>query len=143
MVMKQLLFSIALVFSIAASAQKPENWTKDELMEPADLAQTIQTGKNVPMIYCVGPGAVIPHSVDIGMTREDSNLTKFKAAIGKLPKNARIVIYCGCCPFEHCPNVRPAVQALKDMHYTNFRLLDLPHNIKTDWISKGYPVAKS
>jgi hypothetical protein len=25
------------------------------------------------------------------------------------------------------------------MRFTNYKLLDLPHNIKIDWINKGYP----
>ena len=62
-----------------------------------------------------------------------------KEQLKKLPKNKRVVIYCGCCPFEHCPNVRPAIQLLKQMKFTNYRLLDLPKNIKIDWIDKGYP----
>jgi len=52
------------------------------------------------------------------------------------------VIYCGCCPFEHCPNVRPAFQLLNEMKFTNQKLLNLSTNLKTDWIDKGYPVAK-
>jgi hypothetical protein len=28
------------------------------------------------------------------------------------------------------------------MKFTNYHLLNLPHNIKTDWISKGYPQVK-
>jgi len=90
----------------------------------------------------VGPAATIPHSKDIGMVREEKNLESFKSTLKKLPKNKSIVVYCGCCPYEHCPNVRPAIQALKDMGFTNYKLLDLPHNIKVDWISKGYPVEK-
>jgi hypothetical protein len=39
--------------------------------------------------------------------------------------------------------VRPAIDALKEMKFTNYYLLDLPNNIKKDWIDKGYPVAKS
>lgn len=129
---------IALAFQ-QCNAQQPENWTKEELMEPAVLAQTIESNKDIPLIYCVGPGVVIPHSVDIGMTNEEENLQKFKDAIDKLPRTANIVIYCGCCPFAKCPNVRPAVAALKDMKFTNFHLLNLPDNIKKDWIAKGYP----
>lgn len=140
--MKQVILSLFILVALKVSAQKPENWTKDQLIEPASLAQTIQAGKNLPLIYCVGPGALIPHSIDIGMVKEDSNLTRFKKDLTRHPKNAEIVIYCGCCPFEHCPNVRPAIQALKDMGYTNYKLLDLPHNLKTDWISKSYPVVK-
>lgn len=123
-------------------AQRPQNWTKDELIEPAVLAKTIETNESLPLIFCVGPGLVIPHSVDIGTTSEEGNLQKFKESISKLPRDTNIVIYCGCCPFEHCPNVRPAIAVLQQMKFTNYHLLDLPHNIKTDWISKGYPQIK-
>ncbi len=129
---------IALAFQ-QCNAQQPENWTKEELIEPAALAQTLEANKDLPLIYCVGPGLVIPHSIDIGMTSEKENLQKFKDAIDKLPRTANIVIYCGCCPFAKCPNVRPAIAALADMKFTNFHLLDLPDNIKKDWIAKGYP----
>lgn len=137
-----LLAFIALGFQ-QCNAQQPENWTKEELIEPAVLAQTIEANKDIPIIYCVGPGVVIPHSIDIGMTRDEENLKKFKDAIDKLPRNADIVIYCGCCPFAKCPNVRPAITALKEMKFTNFHLLDLPDNIKKDWIDKGYPQAST
>jgi hypothetical protein len=124
------------------SAQKPVNWTPEQLIEPAALAKTIESNKDLPLIYCVGPGVVIPHSIDIGMTNDEKNLAKFKDSINNLPRNSNIVIYCGCCPFDHCPNVRPAIALLKQMKFTNYHLLDLPHNIKTDWIAKGYPQVK-
>lgn len=121
------------------SAQKPENWTKDQLLEPAALAKTIESNKDIPLIYCVGPGVVIPHSINIGMTNDESNLQEFKDSLQNVSRSANIVIYCGCCPFDHCPNVRPAIEVLKEMKFTNYHLLDLPHNIRTDWIAKGYP----
>jgi hypothetical protein len=123
-------------------AQQPENWTKDQLIEPSALAQTLQENKEIPVIYCVGPGVVIPHSIDIGPTGDKNNLQRFKAALEKIPRETNIVLYCGCCPFAKCPNVRPAIAALKEMDFTNFHLLDLPDNIKKDWIAKGYPQAK-
>ncbi|MDQ6889937.1 MAG: rhodanese-like domain-containing protein [Bacteroidota bacterium] len=125
-----------------ASAQNPINWTKDQLIEPSALAATIKSGKKLPFIFSVGPGAVIPNSIDIGMVKDESNMAKFKASVSKLPKSANIVLYCGCCPFEPCPNVRPALAFLKSEKYNNYHLLNLPHNIKTDWISKGYPSAQ-
>lgn len=124
------------------SAQKPVNWTPEKLIEPAALAKTIESNKDLPFIYCVGPGVVIPHSIDIGMTSDEKNVAKFKDSIKNLPRNSNIVIYCGCCPFDHCPNVRPAIALLQQMKFTNYHLLDLPHNIKTDWIAKGYPQVK-
>jgi len=123
-------------------AQNPENWTSKQLIEPAELAQTIQSGKDIPLIVSVGPGATIPNSIPIGMTKEKDNVDTLKSKLSGLAKDTKIVIYCGCCPFEHCPNVRPAITALKEMNFTNYRLLDLSHNIKTDWIDKGYPVIK-
>jgi hypothetical protein len=123
-------------------SQKPENWTKEQLIEPAVLAKAIQSNHDLPLIYCVGPGVVIPHSINIGMTSKEENLQKLKDSLQTLPRDANIVIYCGCCPFEHCPNVRPAIALLHEMKFTNYHLLDLPHNIKTDWIAKGYPQVK-
>ena len=135
---------IASVFAIASiqyvCAQNPVNWTDEELLQPSQLAATLKSGKDVPVIFSVGPAATIPQSKDIGMIREEKNLESFKAALQKLPKDKSIVVYCGCCPYEHCPNVRPAIQALKDLGFTNYKLLDLPHNIRVDWINKGYPV---
>jgi hypothetical protein len=75
----------------------------------------------------------------VGMTEDKKNLEAFKASISKLPRTANIVIYCGCCPFAKCPNVRPAIASLKEMKFTNYHLLNLQDNIKTDWIAKGYP----
>jgi rhodanese-related sulfurtransferase len=124
------------------SAQNPVNWTDNQLIEPSELAATIKSGKEIPLIISIGPGALIPHSKDIGMIKEEENMKKFKEQLTDLPKDTRIVVYCGCCPFEHCPNVRPAMQVLKDMKFTNYQLLNLPHNIKIDWINKGYPTEK-
>lgn len=123
------------------AAQNPVNWTNDQLMQPAQLAHMMQNNKPFPVIYSVGPGAVIPHSEDIGSVKEKENLDEFKNRLSKLPKDAGIVVYCGCCPFEHCPNVRPAVALLKEMKFTNYKLLNLGHNIKTDWLDKGFPAA--
>lgn len=122
-----------------ASAQNPVNWTSDQLIEPSELAASIKSNKEIPIIFSIGPGAIIPHSKDMGMIKEEDNMKKFKEQLLNLPKDTQIVVYCGCCPYEHCPNVRPAIQLLKDMKFTNYKLLDLPHNIKIDWINKGYP----
>ena len=76
------------------------------------------------------------------MVKDKENMDKLKKELSTIPKETPIVIYCGCCPFEHCPNVRPAIDALKDMKFTHYKLLNLSHNIKADWIDKGYPVVK-
>jgi len=120
-----------------------EPWTSKQLMDPAELAREMtDPSAHKPFVFCVGPGAVIKNSIDIGPAREKGNLDKFKQQLGKLPKDADIVIYCGCCPFERCPNVRPAFTLLNEMKFTNHKLLNLPHNVKMDWIDHQYPVEK-
>ena len=141
----QLVAFLIMVFSVTVeklAAQNPENWTSDQLMQPADLAEKITAGKDVPVIFSVGPGAPTPKSIDIGMGKEKENVDKLKKELSSLPADTKVVVYCGCCPFDHCPNVRPAISALKEMKFTNYQLLNLSHNIKTDWIDKGYPVVK-
>jgi thiosulfate/3-mercaptopyruvate sulfurtransferase len=141
-ILKLALIVLFTVCGFYILAQNPVNWSDKQLMEPSTLATTLKAGKNIPTIISVGPGAIIPNSVDIGTMKETANLQKLKDQLSKLPKNTKIVVYCGCCPFEHCPNVRPAIAALKEMKFTNYFLLNIPKNIKTDWIDKGYPVNK-
>lgn len=131
-----------MLLCINGQAQNPVNWTDKQLMEPADLAQAITGKKNLPHIICIGPGATIPGSVNVGMVNTTEGVNELKGYLKTLQKDQKIVVYCGCCPFEHCPNARPAITALKEMKFTNYYLLNLPHNLKTDWISKGYPTTK-
>ena len=127
---------------IRTSNQEP--WTEKQLLDPAELAKTITDGKaKQPIIFSVGPGALIKNSIDIGPVKEKENLEKLKQQLAKLPKDAQVVIYCGCCPFEHCPNIRPAFNLLNEMKFTNQKLLNLPHNFKIDWINHDYPVVKN
>ena len=123
-------------------AQKPVNWTEKQLIEPSELANTTTNKKDIPVIISVGPSATIPTTINIGMVNTPEGLEKLRTQLKGMDKDKKIVIYCGCCPYEHCPNVRPAIDALKEMKFTNYYLLDLPHNIKKDWIDKGYPTDK-
>ena len=134
---------ITIGFQSVNAQNANEPWTQQQLLAPATLAKTINNTKAIqPMIFCVGPQAIIKNSIEIGSAQVPSNLMNFKNQISRLAKNTNIVIYCGCCPFDVCPNVRPAVSLLKEMKFTNFKLLNLPRNIKVDWIDQGYPVAQ-
>ena len=142
-VTKLLFLLVVVVLARHSYAQNPVNWTDKQLMEPFELASTINSKKDIPVIISVGPGATIPNSIDVGTVNTKEGLDKLKTQLNDLSKDEKIIIYCGCCPYEHCPNVRPAIDALKEMKFANYFLLDLPHNIKKDWIDKGYPVSKS
>ncbi len=143
----RLLFAVLLIqgiyFNGIGQTKNTEPWTVNQLLPPAELAKIIND-KNVmqPIVFSIGPAAIIKGSADIGPANKKENLAKLKAKISKLPKDAKIVIYCGCCPFGNCPNIRPAFQLLKEMKFTNQKLLNLQQNIKVDWIDKGYPVTK-
>jgi hypothetical protein len=132
--------SASMLLCIKSNAQQVNNWTKEQLMAPADLSKSIQENKQLPVILSVGPMALIPHSTDLGAASETENLKKLKKVLSNFPKDTSIVIYCGCCPFDRCPNVRPAIEMLKAMNFNNYHLLNLPVSIKADWIDKGYPV---
>ena len=146
----KLLFSAIMSFAfivVTFSSFKQENeeepWTAKQLLNPADLAKMITDQKiKQPIIFCIGPGALIKGSIDIGPANVKVNLNKFKQKLSNLQKDAAVVIYCGCCPFEHCPNIRPAFSLLNEIKFTNHKLLNLEHNIKVDWINKGYPITK-
>ncbi len=132
--------TMAFVGYSRGSARHAEPWTEKQLLAPADLAATMANSKGKqPIIFSVGPGALIKGSRDMGPAHEKEGLEKFRQALMSLPENADIVVYCGCCPFEHCPNIRPAFIILNEMKFSHARLLNLEHNIKTDWVSKGYP----
>ena len=139
-----LLFAtiLSLWASTGTSAQgSADPWTPQQLLNPAALAKVLNNPKAPqPYLFCVGPQAVIKGSIDIGPTRTPANLAQLKLRLTKLPKTAQIVVYCGCCPFDRCPNVRPAMALLKQMHFNNYKLLNLPQNVKVDWIDHGYPM---
>jgi len=138
----QLCFVFLVICGTNGDAQNTENWTRKDLTEPSSLAALIRANKTLPVLFNVGPSAIIPGSIDIGMVKDEKNLEKFKNELGKLPLNTNLLIYCGCCPFEHCPDVRPAIALLQKMKFTNYHLLNIPHNIKADWIDKGYPTTR-
>ena len=128
------------VFAQATGSVTPADpWTSSQLMAPGDLAVRIHQGTQ-PLIICVGPGGLIKGSVDMGPAHEQANLDKLKAFLGKEDRKREVVIYCGCCPFSHCPNIRPAFNLLTPMGFTHAYLLDLSHNIRIDWIEHGYPL---
>ena len=140
----KLIFSVvAIVMALSAFnvlKKQGEPWTKNQLMEPSVLAKEIKEGGDKTLIFSIGPSGLIKGSVEIGAVQEKENLEKFKRMLLNTPKEKSIVIYCGCCPFENCPNIRPAFELLKELKFTNHTLLNLPNNLKVDWIDKGYPM---
>ena len=136
------LVSVILFSAISlATLQADEPWTDKELKDPAALAATLADSKAPqPVLYNIGPVQQIKGAIAIGPTGVQENLDKLKPRLAKIPKDKEVIIYCGCCPFRRCPNVRPAFELLKKLKFTNAKLLNLPTSLNEDWISKGYPM---
>jgi hypothetical protein len=118
-------------------------WTNSQLLEPAELAANIKAGETkTPIIFNIGAVEDIKGAIHIGAVSSAENLEKLKEAVAAVSKNTAIVIYCGCCPFAKCPNIRPAFTELQKLGFTNVKLLNLSTNLKTNWIAKGYPLTK-
>jgi hypothetical protein len=134
--------TVILVTGISlVCCQAAEPWTEKDLKDPAALAATIEDPKAAkPVIFNIGPVQQIKGAIEIGPTSADKNMEKLKEQLAKLPKDKEVIIYCGCCPFQRCPNVRPAFELLKKLKFTKGKLLNLPTSLNEDWISKGYPV---
>ena len=124
----------------AVAPQMP--WAESQLLAPAVLADLLKTGEsNKPVIFNMGTVEDIKSAKHIGALSNELNAVKLKAALQGVAKNNTVVIYCGCCPFAKCPNIRPAFLALTRAGYTNVKVLNLPVNLKTNWINNGYPLA--
>lgn len=129
---------------IASSPAAKDPWPQSQIISPKTLAEELAAKQEKPLIVCVGfpvlyQAAHIPGALLEGPARESAGLAKLSAWARRVPKDSRVVIYCGCCPFNVCPNIRPAYEALRKAGLTHVQVLDLPSSFLNDWIDKGYP----
>jgi rhodanese-related sulfurtransferase len=150
LMMKRSLVPVAVLAATLAAvmlAQTPSDpWTPSQLLEPKELAGAAHTG--APEIVMVGPrvlydGAHIVGALYAGPANKPEGIQKLLEAAASLPKDAQIVIYCGCCPMTRCPNIRPAFTALRDAGFKNVKVLALKESMHADWTEKGYPIDKA
>ena len=143
----------ALFFVIAASlmcTQSSAQWSSiapGRLINPEDLVKLLQSNKEKPLMLQVGSHmlflqAHIPGSEYVGSGNSEAGLQQLRKRVESLPRNKFIVLYCGCCPWNHCPNVKPADDALHVLGFTNVKVLYISDNFGTNWVDKGYPTAK-
>jgi hypothetical protein len=143
-----LLWATTLLLFTIGACRSTESIALDDAhtVTPAALAQTLgNASAPKPHLLHVGFEALytsshIPGSTYAGPGAREEGIASMKQAVASLPKDADIVLYCGCCPWENCPNVKPAFAALAKDGYTNVRVLKIEDHFKTDWIDKGYPV---
>lgn len=149
-------FLIAMVWmstalpSLSAAKAKvgADPWKPADLIEPKDLnALLAKPGSQTPLIVYVGfdflyNSAHIPGAMYFGAGRTPQGARALARWARTVPRNKLVVVYCGCCPWNECPNIRPAFRALRDAGLKNLKALHLPHGLLQDWIDQGYPVEK-
>jgi thiosulfate/3-mercaptopyruvate sulfurtransferase len=119
-----------------------------DLIQPADLAASLESSSvRKPLILQVGFRTMfdqshIPGSEYAGPGNTPAGLKVLSDRIATLPKDTAIVIYCGCCPWSHCPNIAAAYDTLHEMGLTQVRVLYIADDFGTDWVDKGYPATR-
>lgn len=136
----------ALLFSPLRGSEA-DPWPLDALLEPSAFASRLNSAVAKPVILYVGfpilfKGAHITGAQLAGPCSKAEGVALLRKTAHPLAKNREIVLYCGCCPFTECPNIRPAYRTIREMQFTNFKVLHLATNLHTDWTAKGYPVEK-
>ena len=113
------------------------------LVQPPELAAQLAAEGAHPAVFMVGPNVLfrsrhIPGSVFAGPGQQEAGLAMLKAEAAKLPRDRAVVVYCGCCPWDRCPNIKPTVELLKQMGFANVKALYLATGFKADWLDHGY-----
>jgi hypothetical protein len=135
------LLIAALLFCAAVCATDP--WTDKDLIQPDQVAKDIRT----PLIIHVGFPVLyrsthITGSVYAGPGSKEEGLADLNKLVAGQPRNREIILYCGCCPWDKCPNIRPAFAELRKLGFTHVKAMVVDTNLKTDWTDKGYPTDK-
>lgn len=114
-------------------------------MQPEALNKMLQGGGAKPLVLQVGSHVMfsqahIRGAQYAGPGSQPAGLQVLERKVAGLRKNAFVVIYCGCCPWNRCPNVGPAFHRLVELGFINVKVLYLANNFGDDWVNKGYSV---
>jgi thiosulfate/3-mercaptopyruvate sulfurtransferase len=136
--MRTLLIGILALLTVALAAEL-------DLIQPPDVATRIAAKGPGPAIFYVGPNVLyrskhIPGSIYAGPGNKAEGIALLKAAVEKLPHDREIILYCGCCPWSNCPNVKPSTSMLREMGFKNVKTMYVETSFAKDWIEKGYPI---
>jgi thiosulfate/3-mercaptopyruvate sulfurtransferase len=136
---------ITLSLGIFAQYSDP---LKQAEISPQALSRIMQSNQRSKLLILnVGPRVLyaqahIEGAEFIGPGSDPRGIEVLKQRVKRVPKNKQIVLYCGCCPWDRCPNIRPAYDELKKLGFTNVKVLYIANNIGSDWVDKGYPTAR-
>jgi thiosulfate/3-mercaptopyruvate sulfurtransferase len=137
---------LALCLAAASGAVAASQPSGADLIAPAAVAARLSGHASArPSILYVGFGILyrskhMPGAVFAGPAAKPEGMDALKHAAAGLPRDRELIVYCGCCPWDHCPNVRPALDALRAMGFKQVKVVEFPTSFLKDWIEKGYPV---
>ena len=121
---------------------------QSQQIQPADLARTLKNkDTQQPLLLQVGSHVMfaqahIPNSRYAGPGSQPAGLQQLEKIVATVAKDKPIVIYCGCCPWDRCPNMGPAYKKLRELGFSNVKALYIANNFGADWVAKGFPVEK-
>ena len=134
--------------STGPHVEAAEPWGPDTLIKPEDsskILSKVSAGKTL-LIHVGFPSLFrsshITGSKYVGPAVTAEGVENLKEEVRTLPRDTEIVLYCGCCPWSDCPNIRPAYLALSKLGYKNVKVLYLPNNLLQDWVQRGFPIEK-
>ena len=139
----KVLLSLTILATLCLSEDSSTAWKQSELIEPSALAKALDSN-DPPYVVCVSDAVPyrsrhVARAIFAGPGGKPEGIELLKAAASALLKDERIVIYCGCCPLNKCPNVRPAYAALKEAGFVQVRVLDVMTDMESEWYRRGYP----
>jgi thiosulfate/3-mercaptopyruvate sulfurtransferase len=140
--------SIVLLPTWKAVAAVQSDISATPLIQPEELARIVQSSEgDKPLILQVGfhvlyQQAHIPNAEYVGPASNAEGFQRLRKRVATLPHSQAVVLYCGCCPWDKCPNANPAYQELRAMGFKDTRVLYIAKNFGEDWVDKGYPVVK-
>lgn len=120
-------------------------WQASQVITPEELVKSLSstTGQK-PLVICVGfpvlyQNAHIVGAKFAGPAFKPGGIQALKLTVEGLQRDKEVVLYCGCCPWKECPNIRAAFRAMQQWGFKNVKALYLRTNFQKDWIAKGFP----
>jgi len=137
----------ALVSSVTpgrAASPVPEPWQATQEIQPEDLVKVFASPAGErPVVLYVGfhvlyQNGHIVGAQPTGPASEPDGVQGLHRALQGLPRDRKVVLYCGCCPWADCPNIRTAFRIAQDAGFKHVQVLVLQKGFPQDWMGKGY-----
>jgi hypothetical protein len=139
------LFACAQKTNLDSGAAEPRaedlSIPQTQLIQPEVLIRLLKAARaDRPLVLQVGSHVLYAEAHIPGA--EYTGPAGLQGRVESLPRTRFIVLYCGCCALNRCCNVAPAFTKLRDMGFTNVKVLYLADNFGISWVNQGYRVER-